>query len=80
MATKKKTKKKYPPKMTGQQLKTIREKKLKVTQTELARNLWMSEKAGHRTVCAYENGERSIRGPIQLCLAYMQKYGPLTPP
>lgn len=64
-------------KMTGEELKSIRINKLGMTQTELALALWMSEKAGHRSILAYEKEERTIRPTIQLAIAYLLKYGPL---
>lgn len=57
--------------MTPAQFKQIRAS-LGLSQSEMAKALRLS---GARAIRAYELGEREISGPIQLCLAYLQKYG-----
>lgn len=59
--------------MQAEEFKSIRES-LGMSQSELAEALGLSSS---RVVRAYELGERPISGPIQLCLKYMLKFGPI---
>jgi transcriptional regulator with XRE-family HTH domain len=57
--------------MTPKQFKTFREK-LGLTQQDMAEALRLKTA---RAISQYENGDRSISGPISLCLDYIKKYG-----
>ena len=59
--------------MTPVQFKQIRQS-LGLSVKEMAEALRLSDE---RSVRRYEDGTREISGPIQLCIAYIQKYGVL---
>lgn len=60
--------------MTPEQLKSIR-LDLGLTQSEFGRVLGLSGADPSRTVRLWEAGSRPISGPVQLCLAYIVKFG-----
>lgn len=59
--------------MTPAEFKQTR-KNLGLSAREMAKALRLADQ---RSVRRYEDGTRQISGPIQLCLAYLQKYGPM---